>query len=267
MAKKEPVRTPLTPEKVFDLGRFSLPRDFSDPVDWTGAWQQDFLIWIHHGYVHDDRPFGLLRIERTPDGDGRFGLNVTQLRYGKEKRVNVFRARIRCLENDWAQPIDWTVRSWFQDLSGFKFIADSTIAYEGRLRDGAIEESFHGNRVRRPVEGPLISPFGLMETLQRAPATARPASFTSHPDLRLLKPGQRLVQLDRLEASAALPVSLGGWKQIGPGCLPFEYWQAETGRIACIISAFDTWVAHRDSVRRLSDHTGIGIQNLLDSLS
>lgn len=242
----------------------------NEPFDPVGAWSQLYGIYIL-GPLHDPgwrKAFGCagaLRLSREPREGGGFlqkGRRVEQM-ISKTWLSTAWDAEFA--GDALAAPRSWTFTS---DLhfsrrpvdASFRYPDVAAAAYEERaLPMESAAHSFAGRFESGAVlnEGadPLVvdsaciaSNWGLFDAVQRLdPGLAEPLAFAVLQDFDLYKPGQSLRGAGSVTVEfAGGPVQLHGFRQLGRGVLPCEYWVSEQGRLVFAVQGYQGYVLNPD---------------------
>jgi len=245
MAKKQtPKRTivgsPLTPSLLKELSAVDefpeTPKDFDPQAYWVNMYR----IWTCHGFRESgNQNVGFLRIERTAGKANQpIILKVRQEVIQTDGLLHTLDAKIKCLNNQLASPVQWHLRSNFLDPNrqNIHDLGTDEIA----VIDGNIINirARGGHKFRREVRGLLTSDWCLFEAVQRLKFDKEPSlNFDMLEGLGLLKQGQCL------SYSGAYPMKMGGknvslhrFDQLGDGILPYEYWLDNNLRLVAVTS-------------------------------
>jgi hypothetical protein len=271
MAKEQSRRDPSVPRSIGIWG--DEPRKITlsqEPFDPSDAWSQLYSIYIlgpfSGGWRAAFRVAGALRLERSLLANGRF---VQTGRRVEQMISNNWLSTSWKAEHDGdpvATPRTWTFTSdllynWKPVDAGFRY---PDIGHDGH-RDrplpmdsakytfaGRLEEDVVVNEGRRPVQRAsgtgIASNWGLFDAVQRLePVLPQPLTFDMLEDFDLYKPGHVLRSSDAVEVEFANgPLRLHGFRQLGHGILPWEYWVSDQGRLVLAVKGYQGYLLNPD---------------------
>ncbi len=191
---------------------------------------------------------GVLRLKRTPiAGEEAFRLQVvsevTFLDW-LPTRTQRTTATATCATDALGTPKAWELSSVALSAKDGSTVRLSELRESGAMRDGSIELRFDGGRRRLEVAERATSNWSLFDALQRLPRDAPPdGEFDMLEDLRLRRRRQYLVAEGTTEVTtAAGPLRLYGFRQMGEGISPTNYWLDEHGRLLLALQKTRAWI-------------------------
>ena len=271
MAEQQLNRDPSLPRSIGIWGdeprQVRLPEESFEPA---GAWSQLYSIYILGPFDKlwrgAFRRAGALRLERTPTADGGFtqtGRRVEQM-IGKTWLSTAWKAQYA--GDPLATPRAWSFTSdmlfnWQPVDADFRYPDIGPAAYRdrplpmesarheftGRLEADAVVNEGCGRIDREPGTA-VAANWGLFDAVQRLdPKLAQPLAFDMLEDFDLHKPGQMLRSGGAVTVEfAGGPVRLHGFRQIGRGALPYEYWVDEQGRLVLAAGGYQGYLLNPD---------------------
>lgn len=235
-ARSSPVRHPLTPEIMTEIGGLTAAPppagDFRPDGNWT-AW---YRIWTCYGHRNRSNvTAGALGITRRPGAGGAQRLTVRQVLRNSQGKLHTLRAEADCRGDALGSPTSWTLTSEFggahmADLPEMK----STAA--GRIRDGVWETSAGGSPRKTKLPSPATGDWCLFEAVQRMPFRAGGSlTFAVLEGLSVLKADHRLWYRGRQDVTwGPERLRLHRFDQVGRGVYPYEYWLDEAHRLLLV---------------------------------
>ena len=203
------------------------------PFDPDGPWKQSWAIQIF-----DAKPSGKLVLTKKASARWqRFDhlladWRVQQTTKGFQHMV----ADAHCLADDLGTPISWQAQSRVLEPNG-EPIEDLTVKQEVQVKDGVLE-LFGG--VKRFSDQPLKAwscTWSMLEAVQRLGGKAiKPMAFTLLEYMDARKNEQSLFSVGSLPLNlGGRQVTLQGYRQIGQGIMPMEYWLDEQQRVVMML--------------------------------
>lgn len=238
---RAPVRRPLTPWVLMELGAIRrLPptgKDFRPDGQWTSTYR----IWACHGYRNSgNEDFGFLRIARFVGRGQTATLKVDRALVTAGPLRHVTKAKIVCGPGPLGSPVSWEVANRVIGPDG-KARNELGSAAQARTRNGLIEITTGGRTFSRPGSTRLATDWGLFDAVQRLPFEARSVlEFDVLEGLGLLKKGHRL-SYEGADTSPGTQ-TLHRFCQIGPGVLPYEYWLDEAHRLLVVVTGSRAYI-------------------------
>lgn len=243
MAKRKSKRTivgmPLTPALLKELGGVSKFPPPSEDFNPEGNWVHTYRIWTCHGYRESgNQNVGFVRISRAGDKRNKsFTLKIHQEVEETDEMLNIIEARIRCLSNQLASPVQWQLSSRFIEADK-KPVPEVGTEEKARIDGNVMRVETGGRTFKRKVGTQLACDWCLFEALQRL--TFKKASsllFDMLEGLSLLKKGHRLsyrgVYPTKIDAE---DVPFHCFEHLGRGILPYEYWLDDSHRLLAAIT-------------------------------
>ncbi len=204
-----------------------------------------YRIWTCHGYRESgNQNVGFVRISRAGDKRKKsFTLKIHQEIAETDGMLNIIEARIRCLNNRLASPVQWHLSSRFIEEDK-KPVGVVGTEEKARIGGNVMRVEKGGRTFKRKVSTQLVCDWCLFEALQRI--TFEKASslvFDILEGLSLLKKGHRL------SYRGVYPTKIGGenmhlhcFVQLGSGILPCEYWLDDRHRLLTAITMNKAYV-------------------------
>jgi hypothetical protein len=256
--------TRATPHWSLDLYLEYL-RGFSppeEPFDGEGEWEHSYVVYPVYahldvtGQAWSEKQQGLLRLTRRPfNAGGQLRLEVvsevTFLDW-LPTRTQRTSATITCHTDALASPTSWELDSVALAAEDGSPVPLSEMSESGTLDQGRVELTFEGGSRAFEVARHVTSNWSLFEALQRLPREMPPeAEFDMLEDLRLRRQKQRLfVEGATTVETAAGPLRLYGFRQLGAGISPTHYWLDEQGRVLLVLSKMRAYIWQDESSRR-----------------
>lgn len=244
------------------LNSLKLP---TGPFDPEGHWEHRYTIWAI--IPHDpsgklkfldkkfNQPLGGLTITRKPGLNDNIELEIVQTTLLNKQADMLCRvhARMTCARDKLSTPRSWEIRSVLVDSNGNP-MQDSRTLNTGKVV-GTLMHRF-GQRVRKTSAPPNFSSnWSLFDALQRMPeAENGPIMFDLFEEMDAFKPNQRLVaQESDGFVSHGRNVPLRGFRQIGSGILPYDYWLDDQGRLLAAIGSMRAYIFDAASSKSFSE--------------
>ena len=208
------------------------------PFDPVGNWRLSYVLLQNHPALESRRirARGLLRVARAADADGTATLDVQ--RDLRTQQGHTFRRtwQVRCRTDLLGTPVEWRSTAVLLDGDG-RPVEPTQQQDEGRMLDGRIEMTSRPSRPLR-VDGPVTGNWTLFEALPRLRGgDIEPATFDLLEDFEVLKRHHRLGRWGRVTADlGGQTVALQGYRQIGDGILPTDWWLDESGRVVLALA-------------------------------
>ena len=242
MAERVKVKEPLTPQVLEELGVLqNLPENANfSPLE---NWKQTYLIWVQHGYIHDDRTNGLLTIERLNHGSNdNFTLKVDQQVLARGGVINHIKAEVICKPNRLSTPLSWTLKSTITNKGienpGLNY--HETANVEGQI----VWLNINGEKSKRAIAQNYTADWCLFDAVQRMPfERSAPLDFDVLQGLLISKESQSLAYRPDFETHLVNQnFTLKAFDQVGFGNLPYVYWLDNNHRLRLVISSFITYL-------------------------
>jgi hypothetical protein len=254
--RKEPVKRPLTPAVLRELGALGQCPKPDAAFKPEGPWTHRYRIWTCYGHTaRGNGNVGALRIQHHgPRPGGLLDLTFERAILNVQGVVNRVTATVQCAADRLATPLSWTLRSEFtregKPIAGLA--AEEKVVVEGdRLKVQATGRTLE----RRSSSAATTADWCLFEAVQRLPfRAADPLEFDVLEGLSLLKRGQRLRYRGGEQAAwGSRTLRLHAFEQDGHGVLPYVYWLDESHRLLLVETGPRTYIFDDRADRALAD--------------
>lgn len=261
MAKKKKrtiVGSPLTPALLRELGAIGEFVFASEDFKPGGNWVNTYRIWMCHGYRESGNyNVGFVRIERAASkSKEEFMLIVQQQVVQVDGILNVIDARMICLNDQLASPIEWHLSSRFANPDG-RAVGELETEERVAIKGNVMSVETGGHTFKRKVPGQPSCDWCLFEAVQRLKFDKKSSlAFDILEGLSLLKESQRL------SYRGVYPMKIGGkearlhrFDQIGEGVLPYEYWLDDNHRLLAAISMHKAYILDERAEKAIRQRT------------
>jgi len=217
------------------LTKLPYPEGLFNPVD---IWEHTYDIWPGSIWQVGNVPPGTLKIKREFSNEDNVTIlevkSESPLFHGEKQCVS---ATINCASDRFCTLKSWKIESVIFNAKNEK-VADFATEESGEAMDGLVKlTSVHGKEKQFKLSPLLTSNWSIIDALQRFPLADVPSEeFGMFEDLRLYRAKQTLT------AEGSTSINLGGkktqlfgFRQIGEGILPIDYWLDNQHRLLLAI--------------------------------
>lgn len=234
--KRTILGSPLTPEVLQDLNVLETIPAATPNFNPEKGWTHTYRIWRCHGYRQSgNRHTGFLKLTSRPIAGSSSQFQVEQQIITNENFLTKISATIQCRDDELSTPIRWELESDFFNRGGRQL---KKLHQEESAEVGHREINFKKGHFRstQSLGRRMTADWCLFPAVQRIQFDQfRPLQFDLLEGLSLLKENQQLSK--KGESGITIQgkrVKLHGYKQIGRGILPYEYWLDETNRLVLV---------------------------------
>jgi hypothetical protein len=224
------------------------------PFDPEGEWEHTYVVYPIYAHLDvtgsawSEKQKGVLGLNRRPSRGGKevtleVVSEVTFLDW-VPTRTQRTTANITCSADALATPSSWELESVALAAEDGSPVPLSEMRESGALNNRTVELTFEGGRRTFGVADHVTSNWSLFDALQRLARDAAPdVEFDMLEDLRLRREKQSLAPVDEtVVETAAGPLHLYGFRQLGAGISPTHYWLDEQGRLLLVLGKMRAYI-------------------------
>jgi hypothetical protein len=227
------------------LDDFVLPEEaFSPDGNYTLLYGIGFTMW------NKIPIWGWLSVERKNISSDRFVLRTEHELADYAGGLNRIQAELICRNDLYASPVSWKLAHTAVDINGGT-VSSARMNEEGLIEGNRLTVLRNRKETFKTLQEPAVNSWALLDAISRLPADTSRLNFALLDDFAMIKSGHRLMRtgIQKLRIGRE-DIPLNGFRHIGSGILPFEYWSDESGRVLFATSEQRLYILDNDAKRK-----------------